>query len=176
VTRGQTRVLTEHSVAAAASAAGLPPDTARYVESTGSTNADLMAAADEGAPEWTVLVAGHQTAGRGRLGRVWEEPAASSLLVSILLRPSMPPDEVPLASLAAGLAMAEAVGITAAGLLARCEWPNDIVTGEGRKLAGVLVESRIEGDRLRHLVVGAGVNLTQSPGDLPGDARLPPTS
>jgi BirA family transcriptional regulator, biotin operon repressor / biotin---[acetyl-CoA-carboxylase] ligase len=169
-------MLTEHSVAAAASAAGLPRDAARYVESTGSTNADLIAAAGRGAPEWTVLVAGHQTAGRGRLGRTWEEPPGSSLLVSVLLRPSMPPAEAPLASLAAGLAVAEAVGSTAGGLTVRCEWPNDVVTGEGRKLAGVLVESRTEDDRLLHVVVGAGVNLTQQPDDLPGETRLRPTS
>src|SRR6202008_858311 len=64
---GSDPVLTEHSVAEAAAAAGLPPSAARYVESTGSTNADLMEAADAGAPAWSVLVAGHQTAGRGRL-------------------------------------------------------------------------------------------------------------
>jgi BirA family transcriptional regulator, biotin operon repressor / biotin---[acetyl-CoA-carboxylase] ligase len=169
-------VLTEHSVAAAASAAGLPQDAARYVESTGSTNADLMAEADQGAPEWAVLVAGHQRAGRGRLGRTWEEPPGSSLLVSVLLRPSMPPADAPLASLAAGLAVAEAVGSTAGGLTVRCEWPNDVVTEEGRKLAGVLVESRIEGGRLLHVVIGAGVNLTQTLDDFPADTRLRPTS
>jgi BirA family biotin operon repressor/biotin-[acetyl-CoA-carboxylase] ligase len=174
-TGGQTRVLTEHSVAAAAGAAGLPPDAARYVESTGSTNADLLAAADEGAPEWTVLVAGHQTAGRGRLGRTWEEPPGSSLLVSVLLRPSMTPARAPVASLAAGVAVAEAIEAVA-NLRVRCEWPNDVVTAEGHKLAGVLVESRIEGNRLLHIVVGSGVNLTQSPGDLPAQVRLPATS
>ncbi len=168
-------MLTEHSVAAAADAAGLPAAAAGYVESTGSTNADLLAAANEGAPEWTVLVAGHQTAGRGRLGRVWEEPPGSSLLVSVLLRPSMPPAEAPLTSLAAGVAVAEALEAVAT-LRVRCEWPNDVVTAEGRKLAGVLVESRIEGNRLRYIVAGAGVNLTQSPGDLPADVRLPATS
>jgi BirA family transcriptional regulator, biotin operon repressor / biotin---[acetyl-CoA-carboxylase] ligase len=168
-------VLTEHSVAAAASLAGLPANSAGYVESTGSTNADLMAAADEGAPQWTVLVAGHQTAGRGRLGRTWEEPPGSSLLVSVLLRPTMSPHEAPLASLAAGVAVAEAVE-SVTGLRARCEWPNDIVTPEGRKLAGVLVESRTEANRLHHLVIGAGVNLTQSPDDFPDDVRLPATS
>ena len=168
-------MLTEHSVAEAAHAAGLPVP-ASFVDATGSTNADLMAAADADAPEWSVLVAGHQTAGRGRLGRAWEEPPGSSLLVSVLLRPSMPPAKAPLASLAAALAVAEAIGIAAAGLPARCEWPNDVVTAEGRKLAGVLVESRTTGNRLLHVVVGAGVNLTQAPGDLPGQTRLQPTS
>jgi BirA family biotin operon repressor/biotin-[acetyl-CoA-carboxylase] ligase len=168
-------LLTEHNVAAAAHAAGLPGP-ASFVETTGSTNADLMAAADAGAPEWSVLVAGHQTAGRGRLGRAWEEPPGSSLLVSVLLRPAMPPDQAPLASLAGGLAVAEAVGVAAAGIPVRCEWPNDVVSEHGRKLAGVLVESRVEGDRLRHLVIGAGINLTQRLDDFPDDARVQPTS
>jgi BirA family biotin operon repressor/biotin-[acetyl-CoA-carboxylase] ligase len=168
-------MLTEHSVATAAHAAGLTVP-ASYVETTGSTNADLMAAGDAGAPEWSVLVADHQTAGRGRLGRTWQEPPGSSLLVSVLLRPAMAPDTAPLASLAAGLAVAEAVGTVAAGIPLRCEWPNDVVTEDGGKLAGVLAESRVEGGRVRHLVIGAGVNLTQSLDDFPEDTRLRPTS
>ena len=167
-------MLTEHSVAEAANAAGIPAP-ASYVESTGSTNVDLMASADAGAPEWSVLAAGHQNAGRGRLGRIWLEPPGTSLLVSVLLRPSMPPQETPLASLAAGVAVAEAVE-SVTDLPVRCEWPNDVVTPEGRKLAGVLVESRIEANRLQHLVIGVGVNLTQSPRDFPDDVRLPATS
>jgi BirA family biotin operon repressor/biotin-[acetyl-CoA-carboxylase] ligase len=87
----------------------------------------------------------------------------------------MPPHEAPLASLAAAVAVAEAVE-SVTGLPARCEWPNDIVTAEGRKLAGVLVESRIEANWLHHLVIGAGVNLAQSPHDFPDDVRLPATS
>jgi len=168
-------VLTEHNVAAAAHAAGLPAS-ASFVETTGSTNADLLAQGDAGAPEWSVLVAGHQTAGRGRRGRTWEEPPGSSLLVSVLLRPAMPPEEAPFASLAAGLAVAEAVSVAGAGIPVRCEWPNDVVTEHGRKLAGVLVESRVEGGRLQHVVIGAGVNLTQRLDDFPEDARLRPTS
>jgi BirA family biotin operon repressor/biotin-[acetyl-CoA-carboxylase] ligase len=167
-------VLTEHIVAAAADAAGLPAP-ATYVETTGSTNADLMAAGDAGAPAWSVLVAGHQTAGRGRLGRTWEAPPGSSLLVSVLLRPSMSPEEAPLASLAAGVTTAEGIE-AAANLTVALEWPNDLVTTTGRKLAGVLVDSRIEGNRLHHLVIGIGVNLTQSAAQFPDDVRLPPTS
>jgi BirA family transcriptional regulator, biotin operon repressor / biotin---[acetyl-CoA-carboxylase] ligase len=167
-------VLTEHSVEEAAAAAGLPPDSARFVESTGSTNADLMAAGNAGAPAWTVLVAGHQTSGRGRLGRSWEAPPGSSLLVSVLLRPSVAAD-APLVSLAAALAMGEAIE-GASNVQVRSEWPNDLMTASGRKLAGVLAESRIEDGRLAHMVVGVGVNLTQAPDDFPSDLRLPATS
>jgi BirA family biotin operon repressor/biotin-[acetyl-CoA-carboxylase] ligase len=88
----------------------------------------------------------------------------------------MPPEQAPLASLAAGLAVVEAVGVVGAGIPVRCEWPNDVVTEHGRKLAGVLVESRVQGNRLRYIVIGAGVNLTQRIDDFPDDARLRPTS
>jgi BirA family biotin operon repressor/biotin-[acetyl-CoA-carboxylase] ligase len=167
-------VLTEHSVAEAAAAAGLPGP-ATYVETTGSTNADLLAAGDAGAPAWSVRVAGHQIAGRGRLGRSWEAPSGSSLLVSVLLRPSLAPHEAPLLSLAVAVAMGEAIE-EASGVAVRCAWPNDLTTGDGRKLAGVLAESRIEDGRLLHVVVGVGVNLTQTAADFPEDLRRPATS
>ena len=168
-------MLTEHSVAEAVHAAGLPARSA-YVASTGSTNADLMASADAGAPAWTVLVAGYQDAGRGRMGRTWLAPAGSSLLVSVLLRPGIAPEEAPLVSMAAAVSMAEAIEAVS-GVLVSCEWPNDLVTrSEGRKFAGVLAESRIEGGRLRHVVIGVGVNLAQSAADFPDDLRLPATS
>jgi BirA family biotin operon repressor/biotin-[acetyl-CoA-carboxylase] ligase len=168
-------VLTEHSVAEAAAAAGLPAKSV-YVASTGSTNADLMACAESGTPAWTVLVAGYQVTGRGRLGRMWVAPPGSSLLVSVLLRPGIAADEAPLVSLAAAVAMAEAVE-AGSGVLVSCEWPNDLLTrSDGRKFAGILAESRIEDGRLRHVVIGVGVNLTQSAADFPDDLRLPATS
>jgi BirA family transcriptional regulator, biotin operon repressor / biotin---[acetyl-CoA-carboxylase] ligase len=147
----------------------------RYVESTGSTNDDLMTAGDAGAPAWTVLVADHQTAGRGRLGRSWEAPPGSSLLVSVLLRPAIRPSEAPILSLFSAITLLQAIE-ESSGLSVSCEWPNDLVTREGRKLGGVLLESRIEGGRLLHVVIGVGVNLTQTLDDFPDDVRLPPTS
>jgi BirA family biotin operon repressor/biotin-[acetyl-CoA-carboxylase] ligase len=168
-------VLTEHSVAVAAHAAGLPARSA-YVVSTGSTNADLSSAGDAGAPGWTVLVAGYQEAGRGRMGRTWVAPPGSSLLLSVLLRPAITPEEAPLISMAAAASMAEAIEAVS-GVPVSCEWPNDLMTRSGgRKLAGILAESRIEDGRLLHVVVGVGVNLTQSAADFPDDLRLPATS
>jgi BirA family biotin operon repressor/biotin-[acetyl-CoA-carboxylase] ligase len=167
-------VLTEHIVAEAAAAARLPAP-ARYVETTGSTNADLMAAGDAGAPAWSVLVAGHQTAGRGRMGRSWEAPPGSSLLVSVLLRPSSAATLAPLLALAAAGTMSQAIR-SAAGVQTVIEWPNDLLSRGGRKLAGILVESRIQDGRLLHVVVGLGVNLTQTAEDFPADLRVPATS
>jgi BirA family biotin operon repressor/biotin-[acetyl-CoA-carboxylase] ligase len=146
----------------------------RYVESTGSTNADLMAAGDEGAPEWSVLVAGHQTAGRGRMGRSWDAPPQSSLLVSVLLRPRMEPSSAPLLSLAAAVSMG--LALSDARVSVAYEWPNDLMTQGERKIGGILTESRIEDGELLHVVIGVGLNMTQGVDDFPADLRLPATS
>src|SRR5689334_21196710 len=128
-------MLDEARVAEAARAAGIEVP-ARYVDVTGSTNADLLALAAAGAPAWSVLVAGHQESGRGRLGRTWVEPPGSSLLVSVLLRPDLEPERLPMLTLAAGVAIVEALA-DGAGVTATCRWPNDVMVGQ-RKLAGVL--------------------------------------
>jgi BirA family biotin operon repressor/biotin-[acetyl-CoA-carboxylase] ligase len=144
----------------------------RWVAETGSTNADALALARDGAPEGIVVVADHQSAGRGRRDRHWVAPPGGSLLVSVLLRP-----RAPLAgavAMAASVAMVDAVA-EVAGVEARLKWPNDLVvaTPEGdRKLAGLLAEadwpaaSTISGgyrapaayDRAV-VVVGIGVNV-----------------
>lgn len=130
------------------------------VDETGSTNADLVAAAQSGAPDKTVLVTRHQTAGRGRLDRVWEAPPGTNLLVSVLFRPlPRPPHRVIwLVALAARRAVAEVAGVEA-----QLKWPNDLVVGEA-KLAGLLAQ--VAGDAV---VVGLGLNVGWSP---QGAARL----
>src|SRR3954449_7504897 len=100
----------------------------RWVPETGSTNADALALARDGAPEGLVVVADHQTAGRGRLDRRWEAPPGSSLLVSVLLHaPAQSgPQEAHRAVTAAAVALARAVR-TVAGVDAGMKWPNDVV-------------------------------------------------
>jgi BirA family transcriptional regulator, biotin operon repressor / biotin---[acetyl-CoA-carboxylase] ligase len=113
----------------------------RWVASTGSTNADALALARDGAPEGVVVVADYQTAGRGRYDRAWVSPPGGSLLVSVLLRPPSPVAST--ATMAAAVAMAEAVE-EVAGVTPGLKWPNDLVmAGEGgeRKLAGILAEA-----------------------------------
>ncbi len=140
---------------------------ARVVAETGSTNADLLAAAREGAPDRTVLVAAHQTAGRGRLDRRWEAPAGVNLLVSLLFRtvPAQPHELTRRVALAAVAAAAEVAGVVAV-----LKWPNDLLV-EGRKLAGILAEAGGVGadGRIDHVVVGLGMNIGWAP---PGAARL----
>jgi len=148
--------LDAESVEAAVRTAGLA-GFARYVEATGSTNDDLMAAADAGAPAWSILAAGRQDAGRGRRGRTWVAPQGSSMLVSVLLRPGLPPEVAAVVALGATVAVSEA--LADAGVPTRCKWPNDVMSAaSGRKIAGVLAESRVEGGVVRYVVVGVGVN------------------
>jgi BirA family biotin operon repressor/biotin-[acetyl-CoA-carboxylase] ligase len=120
-----------------------------WFASLDSTNRRALDAARAGAPDGLVVVADEQTAGRGRLGRRWEAPPGSSLLVSVLLRDSGDPAR---AVMAAGVALAAAVE-DVAGIEAGLKWPNDLVVDD-RKLAGLLAEA--EGDAL---VVGAGCNV-----------------
>ncbi len=107
----------------------------RWVDETGSTNADLLSAAAEGAGEGLVLVADHQTAGRGRLDRTWEAPPGSSLLVSVLLRPAVTVDDAFLVMSAAGVAAVDACH-DVAGLRPGLKWPNDLVVVAGDRYAG----------------------------------------
>lgn len=133
----------------------------RRVGETGSTNTDLLELARRGAPEGVVLAADHQSAGRGRLGRTWKAPPGSSLLVSVLLRPGLPPGRTHLVTVAAGLAAADAVE-EVAGSRPGLKWPNDLVV-EGqagtRKLAGLLSEAVVAAADVTAVVVGMGMNV-----------------
>jgi BirA family biotin operon repressor/biotin-[acetyl-CoA-carboxylase] ligase len=125
----------------------------RVVETTVSTNADLAAEAKAGAAEGLVLVAEHQTAGRGRLDRQWESPARAGLTFSALLRPSLDLAHLSLLPLLAGLATVEAVA-SVADVEAMLKWPNDVLV-DGRKLGGLLVEIAGGG-----AVIGIGINVS----------------
>ncbi|HEU4480397.1 MAG TPA: biotin--[acetyl-CoA-carboxylase] ligase [Actinomycetota bacterium] len=146
----------------------------RHVRETGSTNADALRWAEEGAPEGAVIVADHQTAGRGRWGREWWSEPASSLLFSLVLRPDPDEARVALLTTAAGVAAAEALSEVGA-IEAKVKWPNDVVV-EGKKLAGILVESRSRAGRVEVAVVGIGVNLLQTEESFPPQLRGVATS
>ena len=148
----------------------------RRVAETGSTNRDLLEAAASGAPDRTVLVAAHQTAGRGRRDRTWSAPPGASLLVSVLLRPSLPPEELFLLTMACGLAAVEAAE-EVAGVRLGLKWPNDLVAVEApgvdraevdRKVGGILAESVVVDGRVEAVVVGMGLNVDW-PFPLPDD-------
>ena len=139
-------------------------------EVTSSTNATALSLAEDGAPEWTLVAAGHQTGGRGRLGRLWRDVEGRALLFSLLLRPEwLSPERAGLIPLAVGWAMCGAA-TDATGLRVGCKWPNDLVLG-GSKVGGILVESRVSGNVLRCAVAGVGVNLDPPP-DVAGAGGL----
>ncbi len=122
-----------------------------------STNTYVLGQARRGAAEGLVAVAEHQTAGRGRLDRRWESPPGANLLASVLLRPGCGAEDLHLCSGAVALAAADACAEIAA-VEAVLKWPNDLLVG-GSKLAGVLAEAEFDGNRLRGVVVGIGLNV-----------------
>jgi BirA family biotin operon repressor/biotin-[acetyl-CoA-carboxylase] ligase len=136
-----------------------------YAEVAPSTQRMLADDDEEGA----VAVAEEQTAGRGRLGRSWEAPAGTSVLVSVLLLPAVEAARLPELTLVAGGAVTEAIA-DATGLEPAIKFPNDVLIS-GRKVAGILAESS-EG----RVVLGIGVNVNQTREQLPPDAQTEPTS
>lgn len=149
-------MLTEDSLRDAVRRAGIEA-TARFDEVTGSTNRTALRLAEEGAPAWTVVGAGHQTAGRGRLGRIWVSRPGGAVTFSVVLRPEVGPDRIGLLSLAAGAAGATACR-EVAGADVRCKWPNDLLLGPD-KVGGILAEAAVSGMETRYVVVGVGINL-----------------
>ena len=127
---------------------------------TDSTQSEIQRRATAGAPEGTVVTAGHQRAGRGQRGHDWWDAPGQSLLCSVLLRPDCPPATAPQLSLVGGLAVAEALAASA-GVSLRIRWPNDLLV-DGRKVCGILAEAASSGGRVHHVILGIGVNLHQS--------------
>ena len=137
-----------------------------FVAETGSTNADLVANFAN-AQDFSVLVAGFQTAGRGRSGRDWLAPAGSSLFVSVLLKPSLAAaNRFSWIPLLAGLAMAKTVAQFLPDKKVSLKWPNDVLV-ESNKISGVLSELLPD---LSGVVVGAGLNILQTKAELPIEA------
>jgi BirA family transcriptional regulator, biotin operon repressor / biotin---[acetyl-CoA-carboxylase] ligase len=146
------------------------------VQSTGSTNADLLARALDGEPEGTVLATEDQRAGRGRLGRTWITPPRAALTFSLLVRPDVPPARRGWLPLLTGVAVAEAI-TSVTGVATSLKWPNDILSspvepGPG-KLVGILAEAAADA-----IVVGIGVNVSTEASELPerGPGALPAAS
>ena len=146
-------------------------DTLLWFDTVGSTNSEAKALARQGAPHGTVLVAGHQTGGRGRLGRSFLSPEGKGVYLSVLLRPNCPPDRLMHLTCAAAVAMCDAV-FDAAGFRPGIKWTNDLVQ-DRKKLGGILTELSVshETGLVEYAVVGVGINCTQQPGDFPPDIR-----
>jgi BirA family transcriptional regulator, biotin operon repressor / biotin---[acetyl-CoA-carboxylase] ligase len=127
----------------------------------GSTNSTAMGSAAEGVPEGSVLLAEEQTAGRGRGANTWQSPRSTGIYCSTVLRPRLPPSDVLLLSLMAGLAVKAAIQQTDSRVQADLKWPNDILI-DGKKVCGILTEMNAEATRVRYVVVGVGINVNQT--------------
>jgi BirA family biotin operon repressor/biotin-[acetyl-CoA-carboxylase] ligase len=148
--------------------AGLTPDviadvSIEVLDAVPSTNAVAVQRAQAGAADGHVVVADHQTGGRGRLDRTWETPRGSALTFSVVLRPSAPTRSWPWLPLLTGYAVDKA--LKAQGYDAGVKWPNDVLIGE-KKVAGILIE-RIETPQGPAAVVGVGLNVGMTQAELP---------
>ena len=131
-----------------------------YFPELPSTMDEAARLAQEGADEGTVVIAERQSAGRGRQGRSWVSQPGN-LLLSVMFRPSI--EQLPYVSILGGLATARAVR-KVAGLEPRIKWPNDLILG-GRKAAGILAESAVEGETVCYAVLGIGINIALNPAE-----------
>jgi len=140
-----------------------------------STNTRLKLLAEEGAPEGTIVLAEEQTAGKGRLGRLWTAPRGKGIWLSILLKPFKPLEEISIFTLVTAVAVTRALKKKLPELEPGIKWPNDILLG-GRKICGILTELKAEADRIDYLITGLGVNYTIMPDDFPPELRETATS
>jgi BirA family biotin operon repressor/biotin-[acetyl-CoA-carboxylase] ligase len=138
----------------------------RSFEQVGSTNTEATAWARDGAREGSIVVTDHQTDGRGRHGRQWTADPGTNLMLSVVLRPPLPPDRLGLVTLAAGVAVADAVDAFVSPHRATIKWPNDVLL-EGRKTCGMLLEGAFAGQRRAadapsFVILGIGLNVNQT--------------
>lgn len=146
----------------------------RVFEQTTSTNDVIEKLARDGVKEGVVVFAESQTKGRGRLGRKWMSPTRKGLWFSILLRPNLRPQETTQLTVASATALRRAIK-TVSGLSAEIKWPNDLLIG-GKKVVGILTEMSAEVDRVRHIILGIGVDVNQDANEFPAELRSLATS
>ena len=139
----------------------------KTAEITGSTNDDVKRLAHSGAAEGTVVIAGAQTAGRGRLGRSFYSPDSTGIYMSVLLRPALPLPEAQLITVCAACAVSEATD-RVCGVSTGIKWVNDIYLG-GKKVCGILTESSASGSTADCAVLGIGINVSTA--DFPDDIK-----
>lgn len=145
-------------------------DSLLWFDSLDSTNTRARELAQQGAAHGTVLIADHQTGGRGRRGRSFHSPAGVGIYMSVILRPRCAPQEIMHLTCAAAVAMCDAVE-TAAGFRPGIKWTNDLVCGQ-RKIAGVLTELGFDRQgNVDFAIIGIGINCCQQPDDFPEDIR-----
>jgi len=133
----------------------------RHYYKIGSTNTAAMAAAAQGAAQGSVFLAEEQTAGRGRGSNSWLSERSTGIYCSVILRPALPPSDVLILSLAAGLAVQAAIQQVDSRVVPDLKWPNDLLIA-GKKVCGILTEMNSEATQVRYIVVGIGINVNQA--------------
>jgi len=140
----------------------------RHFESITSTNSKAYELAEEGAPEGTLVVAETQTSGKGRLGRKWISPKGKGIYCSIILRPDMEIDSIPVITLAGAVSIQRTIK-KVCGIDAGVKWPNDILIG-GKKVCGILTEIKAQPDMVDFLIIGIGININTDRKQIPPEA------
>jgi BirA family biotin operon repressor/biotin-[acetyl-CoA-carboxylase] ligase len=146
----------------------------RVFEQTTSTNDVIEKLAHDGVKEGVVVFAESQTKGRGRLGRPWVSPGRKGLWLSVLLRPDLRPQETTQLTVASATALRRAIQ-SETGLDPEIKWPNDILI-RGKKVAGILTELSAELDRVKHVILGIGLDVNQNVNEFPAELRKTATS
>ena len=145
-----------------------------YYPEIGSTNDEAFRLGIADTPEGAVVIAESQTSGKGRLQRVWHSPAGSNIYTSILLRPNFAPDQAPLISIAAGVAVAEILSKYCPGHV-QLKWPNDVLLNK-KKVSGILAQMKTSADDIDFVVLGIGINVNIAYNQLPLDIQSIATS
>ena len=140
-----------------------------YLDTVDSTNRFAKRASLEGCQDGTVIVSECQTSGRGRLGRDWHSGRGKGIWMSVVLRPSIAPEDVQIITLAAAVAVVKAIKYVT-GIETAIKWPNDIIL-DGKKLCGILTEMSCEVERVSFLILGIGINVSHNKEDFPQDLR-----
>lgn len=142
-----------------------------WTPEVGSTNDEAAALARGGAPEGTVVGSDHQTAGRGRRGRAWVDAPGEALMYSVILRPRVSPVQAGMLPVVIAVGLADALDSCGVPDV-RIAWPNDVLAGDGGKVAGILCEMSADQERVAWAVAGMGVNVGPVP-DVPGSRWTP---
>ena len=139
-----------------------------------STQKTAHELANDGAPEGTLVVADKQTAGRGRMSRVWHSQEGNGIWMSLILRPDVPLQKTPQLTLLSAVAVVQAIEAFT-GVQPAIKWPNDLMI-HGKKAVGILTELQAEEDRVRSVILGIGINVNQQETDFPGELQEIATS
>lgn len=140
-----------------------------YYRQIGSTNDEAFRLAQAGAPHGTALIAEAQTAGKGRMQRIWHSPGGANLYTSVILRPDFEPARAPQIAIAAGVAVARTIDPFCPGRV-ELKWPNDVLLG-GKKLCGILAQMKLSGGAVDFVVLGIGINIHLKRDAFPPDLR-----